>query len=388
MVERKVVVDFDSFGGKHCQTTALKSILDHNGLHLSEEMLLGLGGGLGFIYWYMKKMPAPFVGGRTGGKNEEFVRNIIKRIGGKGELFRSGSVKRGYGELMKILRSGQPAYVYGDMAYLPYMAIPEDAHFGYHTFVVYGIDEGTNTVYVGDRGRHGVTVTIDELNRARNSKFHPFPPKNQLLKIELPERMADIRPGIVEGIKDCVYDMMNPPIKNFGLAGIKKWASMVPKWPKMFEGFNLFMCLFNVFIYIEIGGTGGGAFRPMYARFLAEAVELLERPGLLEAAGKFEESAKVWSDIAAIALPDSWPALGRIRELSYKKNEIFEEYGPGALEKMHKINREGEPLMEQAVRELGERDTTELFGGMRERILELYDREEEAFQVLERVMEG
>jgi len=388
MTEKNVLEDFNSFGGKHCQTTALKSILDHNGLHLSEEMLLGLGGGLGFIYWYMKKMPAPFVGGRTGGRNEEFIRHILERIGGKGELYRSGSQKWGYQELMKILRSGQPAYVYGDMAYLPYMAIPEDAHFGYHTFVVYGIDEETGTVYVGDRGRHGVTLTMEKLNLARNSKFHPFPPRNQLLKITLPDKMADIRPGIEEGIRDCVYDMMNPPIRNFGLAGMKKWASMVPKWPKMFEGFNLFMCLFNVFIYIEIGGTGGGAFRPMYARFLSEAAEKLDRPGLLEAAEKFEGSAEVWTDIATLALPDSWPNLGKIRELSYKKNKIFEEYGPGALDKMHEINRESEPLMEEAVRELGERDTTELFRGMKERILELYEREEEAFRVLDEVMNG
>ena len=386
MVERIVLEDFDSFGGKHCQTTALKGILDYNGLHLSEEMLLGLGGGLGFIYWYMKKMPAPFVGGRTGGRNEEFMRNALDRIGGKGELYRSGSEKRGYEELMKILRSGQPAYVYGDMAYLPYMAIPEDAHFGYHTFVVYGIDEETGTVYVGDRGRHGVTLSLDKLNLARNSKFPPFPPKNQLLKISLPDKMADIRPGIMEGIKDCIYDMMNPPIKNFGLAGIKKWAAMVSKWPKMFKDFNLFMCLFNVFIYIEIGGTGGAAFRPMYARFLTDAAGLVERPGLLEAAERFRESAKVWTNIATIALPDSWPTLGKIRELSYAKNEIFEEYGPEAFEKMLEINREGEPLMEQAVKELGERDTTELFGGMKEKILELYNKEEKAFQVLDEVM--
>ena len=74
--------------------------------------------------------------------------------------------------------------------------------------------------------------------------------------------------------------------------------------------------------------------------------------------------------------------------MSYKKNKIFEEYGPGALDKMHEINRESEPLMEEAVRELGERDTTELFRGMKERILELYEREEEAFRVLDEVMNG
>ena len=48
----KKVLDLKEFGGKHCQTTALKSILSYYGLTISEEMLFGLGGGVGFIYWY------------------------------------------------------------------------------------------------------------------------------------------------------------------------------------------------------------------------------------------------------------------------------------------------------------------------------------------------
>ena len=31
----------------------------------------------------------------------------------------------------------------------------------------------------------------------------------------------------------------------------------VSQWPGQFKGLNLFDCLFNTFIYIEIGGTGG-----------------------------------------------------------------------------------------------------------------------------------
>lgn len=45
-------VEFENrqrWAGKHCETTALKRVLDNEGHHYSEEMLLGLGGGLGFI---------------------------------------------------------------------------------------------------------------------------------------------------------------------------------------------------------------------------------------------------------------------------------------------------------------------------------------------------
>ena len=58
MPERLIVEGFEPFVGKHCETSTLKRVLDYHGLYLSEEMLLGLGGGIGFIYWYMKTCQA------------------------------------------------------------------------------------------------------------------------------------------------------------------------------------------------------------------------------------------------------------------------------------------------------------------------------------------
>ena len=175
MGERLVLEDFKYFGGKHCQTTALKNALNYNNLDISEEMLLGLGG-IGFIYWYMKMMPAPFVGGRAGGRNEEFLINICKRIGGSAEIFETKSEKKGYEKLKELLRAGEPVFTFGDMAYLSYLALPEEAHFGAHTFSVYGLDEQKNELYVCDRAKKGLTVTIGDLNKARNSKYPPFKP--------------------------------------------------------------------------------------------------------------------------------------------------------------------------------------------------------------------
>ena len=68
---------------------------------------------------------------------------------------------------------------------------------------------------------------------------------------------------------------------------------MVPKWSEQFRGLNLYGCLFNTFIYIEIGGTGGSAFRPMYAQFLKEAGSILNKPALNEVAEMFEGSGKL-----------------------------------------------------------------------------------------------
>src|SRR4030042_2572292 len=120
----KILQGLEPFVGKHCETTALKRVLDYKGISLSEEMLLGLGGGIGFIYWYMKLMPCPFIGGRNG-KVTDFLVNACRRLGADVNIIETTSPKKGYGELKELLYSNEPAIVYGDMAYLPYLAIPE-----------------------------------------------------------------------------------------------------------------------------------------------------------------------------------------------------------------------------------------------------------------------
>jgi len=383
MSQKLIVEGLEPFSGRHCETTALKRALDYHGLSLSEEMLLGLGGGIGFIYWYMKMMPAPFVGGRFG-KGADFVTNICRRIGAEVTIMETASARKGYEELKVILSTGEPVVVYGDMAYLPYFAIPEVAHFGGHVFTVFGLDEAGDRVHIYDRSRKPVTVTIADLARARGSKFPPFPPKHRLLKIKYPAKLDNLETGIKESIRECCQGMLAPPITNLGLSGMKKWAKLVTKWPEQFTGMNLLGALMNGFIYIETGGTGGSAFRPMYARFLEEASEITRQPALNEVAALMRQSALVWSQIASGLMPDSRPALKRMRELMVEKNRLFEEQGQDALATMNKINEDTDSLMRQAVADLAEKPP-EFLSGVQQSILKCHSLEQRAFQTLSSV---
>lgn len=66
------------FNGQHCETTATGTLLQQIGIELSEPMLFGLGEGLGFIYWNMKTMDSPFIGGRI--KTDLLTRNIARNL--------------------------------------------------------------------------------------------------------------------------------------------------------------------------------------------------------------------------------------------------------------------------------------------------------------------
>lgn len=56
--------NFKHFTTHHCVTGSLRHIYEYHDYPISEEMLLGLGAGVGFIYWHTKGT-LPFLGGRA-----------------------------------------------------------------------------------------------------------------------------------------------------------------------------------------------------------------------------------------------------------------------------------------------------------------------------------
>ena len=78
MNDTQGVVPFDNcpaLDGYHCQSNSLAKMYHNHGHPVTEEMLLGLGSDMGFIYWHMEGSPKPgmgeyiFVGGRGNTKN-------------------------------------------------------------------------------------------------------------------------------------------------------------------------------------------------------------------------------------------------------------------------------------------------------------------------------
>jgi hypothetical protein len=378
------VENFETLGGKHCWSASARSVMNHHGIRISEEMVFGLSGGLSFIYWYGKGMPAPFVGGRYG-KGNEPIADTFRRIGGTTDVKETSSAATARKDLEKLLMKGEPAVVFVDMAYLPYMMMPEDAHFGGHTIVVHGLGKD-GIAEVSDRSVVPFQLAEADLQKARSSKFPPFQPKNKILISTYPDRIADLAPGIRDSIKNSCDSMLEPAITNFGLKGIRKWSSEVRRWPSEFKGMALFGCLMNLFIYIEVGGTGGGAFRPMYADFLDESARVLGDPGFGQAAASFRECGKLWSEIARASLPEDWDSLAQTRRLIVRKNDLFEREGPRARDEIVRITQEMDVELMGTIREefasLGKAKADRLMGDLSERIRELERSETAAFGTL------
>lgn len=406
-----IIQSYRQFGGKHCETGALKNDLAHMGVAaphtgkpFTEEMLLGIGGGIGVAYWLFEfgGTPFVFVGARYSEKSPgpEFLEGICGRIGARARLSQTSSASKGEEDLRATLEDGYPAIVWADMAALPYWALPEEAHFGGHTLVVYGVDDDSGEAFIADRANSPLKVKLEELSAARSSVYKPFPPKGKLLRVEPPRdgvSLETLQRAVVRGINDCCRRMLNPPIANFGLKGLKKWADLVanPKnkkgWPNVFKaGLSLYAGLMYVFVSIEISGTGGGAFRKMYADFLSEASDVLDEPGLKEVVGIYRESAKLWSDVGVAALPNAVAPFKKTRELFFRKNELFEKQGQQAMNEMLAINDQLEAIRGQLEKEfpLDSKAIADLLENLKESILQVHDKEKQAITALKELVKG
>lgn len=349
---------FTTLGGKHCQTAALRHVLHHFGCSVSEEMLLGLGGGIGFIYWYAKNMNAPFIGTR-GAKSDDFFTKATQRMGAQASVHQTTSEKKAHAELASQIEKGIPTVVYVDMAYLPYMYMPPKSHFGEHTVTVFALDDEEQTVKVADRSDYPFTVSMDDFRAARGSTSPPFPARNRWLEMAIPDTWEITKDALKDSILECVNGMLDPPISNIGLAGMEKWATLIPKWPHMFSGQALFECLYNTMLYIEQAGTGGSAFRRMYASFLRETYEWYCHDVLIEAADDFDEAALMWSDIADTALPEEWEEAYKVRSLTEEQGRVFDERGPEALKQLEWLSEAIEETMWKASQTVEEHFTIE-----------------------------
>lgn len=352
--DEKIFLNFKhTSNGKNCQTSALHKLFSFYDFEITEELLFGIGSGLGFIYWHTKNIAPPFSGGMNSGKFPGLIGRIIERFDGNYLYHKTSSVKTAHKKLKETLHQNQPAFVCVDMAYVDYFGVHEDQHFGQHMFLIYGIDEPNNLAYISDRFNVPVTLSLTRLQQARGSMYPPFPAMNRLLFVNFPKELPNLKNLITEGINENIEFMLNAPLQNFGLSGIIKWSKELEKYTEIISTEkHLLEAIVNHFIYIETGGTGGSLFRKMYSRFLEEAFEFTDKIIYQEISSDFQEVSKKWTEIANLFLPDILTNYGEIRKILVKDNQELEQKGNEALEGILKRREKLDYLMKEAQKEI------------------------------------
>jgi hypothetical protein len=294
----------------------MRHIYAFHGHPISEELLLGLGAGVGFVYWHMKGT-APFIGGRgnTGRPGEEGLEvTATHRTGVRVEAFHTASAPKAEKALLTMLEAGEPVMIYVDMGLLPYFHFPVEYHFGGHMVVVAGYNAETYQVLIADRDGEPHPVALDDLARARSSPYKPFPPQNKWFTFDFSGQRPPAPDEVRTAIREATGGMLDAPISNLGVRGIQEAAKRVLKWPAIMSEEDLRFACFNAFIFIDAtGGTGGGIFRLMYGRFLDEAADITGDNRLAEVGAEMRAIGEQWQEVARVFhAAQAAPAPGKL----------------------------------------------------------------------------
>ena len=286
-----IINNFKPFKGQHCETTATGSLLNQIGLEFSEPMLFGIGEGLSYIFWNMKIMDFPFIGGRI--KPDVLTENICKNLNLELTIKETASVKKAWENIKNPLNLNKAVGIKLDSYYLEYFT--SKIHFAGHYVAMYGYDE--QFAYLVDTDQQGgqVKTSLKNLELARNEKG-PMSSRNKNYIIDKKEKVAELKIAIKTAIFNNACEYLNPPIKNISYKGIEKTATEIKKWFKNSK--DIKGDFQTTSMLMERAGTGGSIFRNLYRDFLKESYNLLKIEKLNEAFKDFKEIAQLWKKVS------------------------------------------------------------------------------------------
>jgi hypothetical protein len=275
--------------GNHCGSTALRNLLGFHGVEISEEMALGLGAGVCFYYVPLdNQSPSRFTNGRVARLEEQF----LELTGMPLTIETFDGPEPSWEAAHGAVDAGRPVLLLTDLYYLDHYG--SSAHFPGHAVVLAGYDD--DCAYLSDTAFTELQPTrLENLARARHGENPLFPLAGHMLDAGGAD-LADPRAAASAAIARNARQMLEPALGEYeGLPALRKFAAEVGEWPDQLPDWQ--WCARFSYQVIERRGTGGGNFRLMYSRFLAECGR--------EEAGLAAEAAARWTELAGTLLAAS-----------------------------------------------------------------------------------
>ena len=283
---------FKHLAGEHCETTALRDVLEYNGIELSEATVFGLDGCLGFFYW-----EGDFFSGNNensafvsvGGRNGWLTKNslIFRLLGVDVDEKSFASADKAFAEAKQLICAEKPLIIRVDMAYLSYLKMETDFHFGGHLISQVGFDDDNDLVYVyetGDEKAH--TLSVENIKKARGAKeCGKLAPSNTrfVLSVKPDKKHPAFAAAAKFAIKNVCKNMLASSVKFSGLPALKALSEKIKSWESLKDSdliqangsnaIRLLKTMGQMYGSIEKYGTGGAVFRKLYLKFLNELAE-------------------------------------------------------------------------------------------------------------------
>lgn len=261
--------------GFHCSSTAVMNVLSYYGLPLSEEMVFGLGKGLGWVYMKDEKLPYPYISGR--GSN--LIDNSLKQLGIDLKII-SGDFTTQFNYLKEKVNNGNPAIVTLDLNKLSYIKdfiFDEDIYyvFSEHHAIVLWVDD--EEIVLKDHLWPSMTIPIKVFKEAWSSdKVKPFKLNNIIYDIDprsININKKDIYKAGEIALESNIHEFLspcNPVNQSSGIRGLKNFLKDFDSIQNIYSDKDLSVVLKLISLPLDKIGTGGGNFRKLFGKFLLE----------------------------------------------------------------------------------------------------------------------
>lgn len=281
--------------GNHCGSTSLWDLSTFYDWGFDEPACFGLGAGLGFGYQRRAESPQRSFFGRTPWLEWAF----FEHLGIDHAIHEGQDFAEAWADVSARIDAGDPVMIFTDLYYLTYYGT--DTHFAPHSLLVVGYDD--ESAHLAD----SEFAEIQELPLAAleaaltSTDFVPL--QCRYLTVEDPTVGREFGTAAADAIREVATAMLDPgavdrasgSFGSLGLPALREFAAELPEWAGLENPSWLARFAYQ---NVERRGTGGGAFRAMYADFLAQAVDRTSIP---------DDAPRRMSVIA-----EDWTALGSV----------------------------------------------------------------------------
>ncbi len=324
----KIVANFYHTRGNHCGSTSMRDLLHCAGLDLSEPMCFGLGSGLGFHYFAC--IPdtgiSYFFHGRTGTLERDLCRHLALD-------FTEGTddnAEHAWHTARAFVDADVPVLLNVELSCLPYYN--SRTPFPGHRVVLAGYDDARGIALLADNAFDQLQeISLDALREARSSAIASvlFPLRNDWLVVHSTRDHAPLATAIRRALAANARAMLDARDPYIGIAGMNTLTDDLLNWG---EAPDWQFCARFGYQIIERRGTGGGAFRKMYAEYLCEADAYVPELGAAHLAETMTEIADAWTRFAlalkrvsdAAARAEWHTAREILREIATREEEFWQ----------------------------------------------------------------
>lgn len=281
--------------GNHCGSTTLRNLSTHYGWGFDEPTCFGLSAGLGFTYRKLSDGPERLFFGRT----PDLERNFFEILEIPYSRYEGDPFDVAWSSITDHVDRGDPVMIFTDLYYLDYYGT--DTHFSPHSLLIVGYDE--DRAHLADSEFDEIQMlSLDSLEAALTSD-HMTPLQCRYQVVDNPTPGSEFSTAARTAIEETSWFMLDPDAPDsggddrvtHGIEAIRKFADDVqtwhdladPRWTARFAYQN-----------VERRGTGGGAFRNMYATFLKEVVDSIAIPD--DAPSTMTDIASDWTEAGGL----------------------------------------------------------------------------------------